>query len=200
MPAQATQQEKDLERMERVLAEDTRTGSDYTQLRHSIRQISNWYDNTKSRVCFETTSLYHLFSYECHYQAERMANKYKVSILLVDGQPYETLYEMSEDIRQGVLKISTDNALHPLMDLDETISLRIWHDLTHYEIQTNFGFLGEYNTYLRQVEHCQEYSSHKDQLALRHVLFCDIVGQVANGLTHRRFPIQKVFTLEEGLC
>lgn len=188
-----TQDQLDREWFERTIAIDTQAGASYDQVTAEIQAISDWYDKTPSIINEQTVTMYHCFSNECHDQAKWLTKKHNVKIELVTGQPYLTLEEMSADIRQGILKITTDNTNHPIMFLEDTIALRIWHDLTHYEIQANFGFYGEVRTYEAQCLHVE--TSWRNQVYLQHVLYCDIVGQVANGLVHRVFPEQKVFTL-----
>lgn len=187
-----TQEVLDREWFERVIATGAKNEQDATELKAEIERVGRWYDETPSVINESTLGMYKAFSEECARQANRMMMKYHVFVNLVTGQPYETLAEMSADIRQGTLKITTDNSNHPAMSLYETADLRVWHDLTHYELQTNFGYRGEYQTYLGQVEHVKN-SPHAD--VLKHILYCDIVGQVGNGLIHRVFPEQKLFEL-----
>jgi hypothetical protein len=177
-----------------VIAEDEGKGQTSDELIAQIQEISDWYDNTPSVLNEETVGIWRELARESAEQADRMMSKYNVNLSIVDGQPYNNLQEMSADIGKGRIAISRDNSSHPVFNEYETISLRIWHDLTHYEIQSNFSFLGECATYRRQVEHTG--FSHRNTFHLQHALYCDIVGQVANGLVHRVFPEQKVFTLK----
>lgn len=183
----------DLEWIERTIAEDKATGADVSEIAKTIQDVARWYDETPSVINAETKAIYRTFCEECSDQAKRLVGVFNVKVERVTGQPYLTPSEMFEAIRHGILKISTDNVKHPLMDLDATVDLRVWHDLTHFELQSNFGFTGEYKTYQRQVMHTK--SSTRNHQYLDHALYSDIVGQVANGIIHRAFPIQKVFTI-----
>lgn len=184
----------DQERFERVIAEDVALGRDSEFIKSQISFLADWYDKTPSIIDGETLRLWGAYAYHSAYHAGRLTHKYRVGIKPVWGQPYAVPEEMFADIEKGVLKISLDNSLHPILSKDENFNARIWHDLTHYEIHSNFGFMGEWETCNRQTEHVG-----KNQY-LTHVLFCDIVGQVAWGLVHREFPLQKVIKRKDGLC
>ena len=154
--------------------------------------IGKWYDKQVSVVNSDTRYMWILLAQESKYQAARLASKYNVAVTRVTGQPYTLPCEMFSDIAQGTLKISIENIAHPIHNLDDTVALRTWHDLTHYEIKANFGFTGEYKTYTAQVQHAKDYSFRNPKL-IDHTLYIDIVGQVGNGLLQMVFPIQKVF-------
>lgn len=117
-------------------------------------------------------------------KARSMMSEYGVIVTYVGGQPYETPQEMFDDIDKGVLKISLENNTHPVLTETQNLICRIWHDLTHYKLRSNFGFLGECET-------CEDQTKQAPELA--HVLHCDIVMQVAWGLVHKQFPPQKTF-------
>lgn len=165
----------------------------YTEeLQQRIRTIGEWYDAQVSVVSEKTTAQWNLLAVESEYQAKRLTRKYNVKVDMVEGQPYLTPNEMFADIGKGLLKISIDNAIHPIHSLMDTVYLRIWHDMTHWECKANFGFSGEVKAYQAQVQHTKEFSV-RDRATIEHTLYVDIVGQVANGLIHSAFPIQKVF-------
>lgn len=184
--------EQDQVWLEKALAADTETGAALEELWPEIQSIAEWYETEPSTINDETRAHYKAFVRECHYMARVMAERYQVQMEAVEGQPYNVPSEMFDDIEKNHrLRISVDNCNHPLMPLSDTLALRVWHDLTHYEIKSGFGFVGEYNTYVRQAEHVNGLPNAAD---LEHVLFCDIVGQVAWGMVHNAFPPQKVFT------
>lgn len=181
----STQEELDRKWLERIISGEGMTPE--------IEALARRYDETPSVVNEETREAWGLCTEEAWDQATRLTALYNVHVLIVDGQPYNTPSEMFADVDLGILQISRDNANHPLMSLDATLALRVWHDLTHYELRSNFEFSGESLTYARQVEHVRQFSSRPLDI-LAHVLYCDIVAQVANGMLHKAFPVQKVFT------
>lgn len=158
----------------------------------NVERIGQWYEEKESVVNSYTEHAWRLLSIESYNQALRMLEKYNVYAEPVAGQPYNNHHEMFEDIKQGILLVSTDNVDHPLMNQYDTFYGRVWHDLTHYEINTGFGFAGEQKACMQQCQHVLTYSQNNYDL-LSHALYVDIVGQTANGLLHKRFPIQKVF-------
>ena len=116
-----------------------------------VQAISDWYDAHETKVNTSTKYLWHHLSRISAIEAERLLRKYNVAAELVRGQPYQTEEEMFQDISKGKLLVSTDNTEHPIQGTLETYIGRIWHDMTHYEAQTNFSFQGECDTYYAQV-------------------------------------------------
>lgn len=158
----------------------------------NVERIGQWYEDNESKVTPETIHMWRLLAIESYNQALRFMEKYNVYAEPVSGQPYDNHHEMFADIKQGILLVSTENVDHPLMNQYDIFYERVWHDLTHYEISTGFGFAGEKAAYLAQCQQTLAYSENNYYL-ISHALYVDIVGQTANGLLHKRFPIQKVF-------
>ena len=157
-----------------------------------IQRISDWYDTCQTTVNTRTLYLWSHLSRIAAIEAERLLLKYNVKAELVSGQPYQTEAEMFSDIANGRLLVSTENTLHPIQGTLETYIGRIWHDMTHFEIQSNFSFQGECKTYHAQVNHARMF--HPEFAAtIRHTLFLDIVCQVASGSVYKQFPVQKTF-------
>lgn len=177
---------------ERVIAADKSKGIDLDSLKTEIEGLASFYDKAISRVNDETFSMWGLYVEVAHMRAKRMMRDYGVQVRFVSGQPYETPEAMYADIEQGKLYISQENNTHPILTPMDNMVSRVWHDLTHYKLRSNFGFLGECETMKDQALQCN------NDLTLTHVLHCDIVLQVAWGLMYREFPPQKVLTLEDG--
>lgn len=174
----------DSEWFERVLQADQDKGISYEELKGRIEELAALYDKTISRVNSATVKAWSDYAEVARMKARRMMNEYGVAAEYVHGQPYETPESMFSDIDKGILQISLENNTHPILTSQENLICRIWHDLTHYKLRSNFGFLGEWET-------CEDQTKQAPELA--HVLHCDIVLQVAWGLVHKQFPPQKVF-------
>lgn len=159
---------------------------------HNVERVGRWYEENDSKVNPATIHMWRLLAFESYNQALRMMKKYNVYAEPVAGQPYHNHQGMFADIQAGILRVSTDNVDHPLMNQYDTFYGRVWHDLAHYEIKTGFGFAGEVAAFRQQCQHIAEYAQNNSYL-ICHALYVDIVGQTANGLLHKRFPIQKVF-------
>ena len=166
--------------------------SDGKDMSKTVKTISDWYDNHETIVNPYTRHTWRTLSEACEVQARRMLELYNVKAESRSGQPYFSEHEMFQDIKEGWILISKDNTDHPLMSERETFYGRLWHDLTHNEIQANFGFIGETQVYRRQVEHAKQYHA-KDAVGIDHALYLDIVAQVASGLVYQCFPEQKTF-------
>lgn len=165
---------------------------DAKSLDEHISKLSAWYDAHDTVVNKETLRLWGILSDLSKQHAQRLCAKHKVTVTETTGQPYDSETAMFHDIKQGCLLISTDNVDHPIMTLQETVQGRIWHDLTHYEEQTNFSFQGETDTYFGQVNQVKQYNPQFLDVA-KHTLYLDIVCQLASGKIYQKFPEQKVF-------
>ena len=157
-----------------------------------VAEISAYYDKHHTVVDSRTCLLWNTLSAISKLEAERLQHKYNVTVKYVTGQPYDSESAMFADIENGILLVSTENTDHPIMSIQDTLNGRVWHDLTHYEIKSNFGFEGEVATYKRQVTHVQWHYPEFVAVA-KHTLYLDIVCQVASGLTYQQFPEQKAF-------
>lgn len=174
----------DAVRFERVLQSDKDKGISYEALKTRIESLATVYDKAISQINSETVKLWGEYATVSHMKARHMMHKYGVMVKYVNGQPYETPEAMFTDIDKGTLQISVENNTHPILSPHQNLVARIWHDLTHYTLRSNFEFLGECETCEAQIEQAPE---------LAHVLHCDIVLQAAWYFVHRSFPPQKVF-------
>ena len=174
----------DSEWFERVLQADKDKGISYEALKERIEGLAKVYDKAISRIDSRTIKAWSDYACIARLLGNRMVKEYGVIVKYTWGQPYETPKSMFSDIDKGILQISLENNAHPVLTSRENLICRIWHDLTHYKLRSNFGFLGECET-------CEDQTKQAPELA--HVLHCDIVLQVAWGLVHRQFPPQKVF-------
>jgi len=111
----------------------------------------------------------------------------------VTGQPYMTAEEMAADIRQGVMRVTTDNSDHPIWDIDTNWKFRAWHDYEHHYLHGNdFSLDGEWRAY--QVAS----NSIADPMA-RKALLTEIYGQAASAVANGGvFPPQKVALLDDA--
>jgi hypothetical protein len=80
------------------------------------------------------------------------------------------------------------NEPHPdLMSTTQNLWFRAIHDLTHWRIQADDSFIGEFNVALKHMESAPD--------SIRWILFSEVAGQAAVAITNGAFPEQKLVNI-----
>jgi hypothetical protein len=164
----------------------------YYHIPYAQDNIAAWYSEATSEINVNTTRQWSALGRESYAQGNRLLGLHGLELLRVTGQPYDSSDEMFEDIERGVLQVSTDHSGHPLLNFNDNLHFRVWHDMAHYEAKADFTYAGEVRTYLKQLQHVSDFSSHPFN-DMRHALFVEVLGQAACQVITGVFPVQKVF-------
>ncbi len=115
-------------------------------------------------------------------------NQYKIQ--KVDGEPYSSQAEMSQDWKQNKqVKISIDYSDHPIFSVEENVIFRCVHDfIVHILGNHPFGDKGEIASYNLHAK-----LAPPDALP---ALFTEIVGQACYAVEYGSFPEQKIAVLD----
>lgn len=107
------------------------------------------------------------------------------NVIFCDGQPYETVEEMSEDFfRNQTLKVSTDHNDSPIFTKCGNLYNRALHDYLHCILGAPFTYEGEKRVYEATIKMLPP-RFHK-------ILYSEFVLQTAYTVNHGNFPVQKV--------
>lgn len=116
----------------------------------------------------EVREAYRVFAAECAAQFERIP----VKVVFTGDDPYKTSKEMFSDIDNGVMRVFTGGASHPLLSATENSVFRAVHDyFGHYLNRAGFNVDGEmraYRAHRRMFTPCA-----------RRALKTETIGQVA---------------------
>lgn len=108
----------------------------------------------------------------------------------IDGEPYSSQAEMSQDWKQNKqVKISIDYSNHPIFSVEENVIFRCVHDfIVHILGNHPFGDKGEIASYNLHAK-----LAPPDALP---ALFTEIVGQACYVVEYGSFPEQKIAVLD----
>ena len=117
--------------------------------------------------------------------------KGKIQVIFVRGQPYNSYYEIEDDINQNNrLLVSEDFNIHPVFTPEQNLVFRAVHDkLAHYDRHNDFSFRGELKAYNAHIK--------LSPVETYPALFTEIIGQAAFYLVYGHFGEQKIALLRE---
>lgn len=115
----------------------------------------------------------------------------RLRVEYVTGQPYANHLEMNADIAQGVLRVSKDNADHPVWSPEDNLLFRVWHDYHHhFETGADFSLEGEWTATQAALGQAGMGLSPKSRAALG----VEVHGQAAAAIAHTgEFQPQKIY-------
>lgn len=117
----------------------------------------------------------------------------KIEIQFVKEDPYSSMEEMRNDVRQNkTLKVYTGFNSHPMIDRgqwdpEDNLKFRAVHDYIGHSIKkAAFDYEGEIKTYHNHKKFL------KGSPLIFPALFCEILGQASCTEVNGEFPIQKI--------
>lgn len=119
--------------------------------------------------------------------AKAEVKRAKVEVEYVEGQPYASADELREDVAKGILRISTDFNVSPLLGEEINLLFRVAHDLHHAATATcNFELWGECCAFAKFA------ALAKGNGRLINILFSEIVAQVCFLRVFSRYTDQRM--------
>lgn len=123
------------------------------------------------------------------YEVDKAWSYLPVRIDFVDGQPYDNIEQLSNDIKKGFMLISKDYNDSKLLPGLLNLKFRAIHDYLHYVLQAPFTASGEIKVFqLQKRLHCSSIG--------QRILFSEVVLQACYAEYFNKFAeYQKVIIL-----